>query len=110
MAVGYENINRLDKRLFTLARDVRDFGLQHGLAELSTPKACTKRGDKRACSKCDCVRVIAGARNLLPLPARRRSGVCGVRGRRVRGARWYVRGGMDASDLISLARDYISAF
>ena len=28
----------------------------------------------------------------------------------MRGARWYVRGGMDASDLISLARDYIGAF
>ncbi|WP_299084665.1 DUF6882 domain-containing protein [uncultured Campylobacter sp.] len=36
--MGYENINRLDKRLFTLARDVRDFGLQHGLAELSMSK------------------------------------------------------------------------
>ena len=47
---------------------------------------------------------------LLPLPARRRSGICSVCGRRVRGARWYVRGGMDASDLISLARDYIGAF
>ncbi|WP_297915531.1 DUF6882 domain-containing protein [uncultured Campylobacter sp.] len=35
---GYENINRLDERLLTLARDVRDFGLRHGLAELSTPK------------------------------------------------------------------------
>lgn len=33
---GYENINRLG--LLTLARDVRDFGLRHGLAELSTPK------------------------------------------------------------------------
>lgn len=35
---GYENINRLDERLLTLARDVRDFGLRHGLAQLSTPK------------------------------------------------------------------------
>lgn len=37
---GYENIhiNRLDERLLTLARDVRDFSLQHGLAELSTSK------------------------------------------------------------------------
>ena len=35
---GYENINRLGERLLTLARDVRDFGLRHGLAELSTPK------------------------------------------------------------------------
>ena len=35
---GYENINRLDERLLVLARDVRDFGLQHGLAELGTPK------------------------------------------------------------------------
>ena len=37
---GYENIhiNRLDERLLTLARDVRDFGLRHGLAELGTPK------------------------------------------------------------------------
>ena len=35
---GYENINRLDERLLTLARDVCDFGLRHGLEELSTPK------------------------------------------------------------------------
>jgi len=35
---GYENINRLGERLLTLARDVRDFGLRHRLAELSTPK------------------------------------------------------------------------
>ena len=35
---GYENINRLDERLLALARDVRDFGLRHGLAELGTPK------------------------------------------------------------------------
>ncbi|WP_298988296.1 DUF6882 domain-containing protein [uncultured Campylobacter sp.] len=35
---GYENINRLDERLLVLARDVRDFGLRHGLVELSTPK------------------------------------------------------------------------
>lgn len=35
---GYENINRLDERLLPLARDVRDFGLRHGLEELSTPK------------------------------------------------------------------------
>ena len=38
MAVGCENINRLDERLLTLARDVRDFGLRHWLAEPSTPK------------------------------------------------------------------------
>ena len=31
-------INRLDERLLTLARDVCDFGLRHGLAELGTPK------------------------------------------------------------------------
>ena len=35
---GYENINRLDERLLALARDVRDFGLRHGLAELGTSK------------------------------------------------------------------------
>ncbi|WP_366663778.1 DUF6882 domain-containing protein [uncultured Campylobacter sp.] len=35
---GYENVNRLDERLLALARDVRDFGLRHGLTELSTPK------------------------------------------------------------------------
>ena len=35
---GYENINRLDERLLTLARDVRDFDLRHGLAEPGTPK------------------------------------------------------------------------
>ncbi len=31
-------INRLDERLLALARDVRDFGLRNGLAELSMPK------------------------------------------------------------------------
>ena len=35
---GYKNINRLDERLLILARDVRDFDLRHGLAELGTPK------------------------------------------------------------------------
>ncbi|WP_367179157.1 DUF6882 domain-containing protein [uncultured Campylobacter sp.] len=35
---GYENINRLDERLLALVRDVRDFDLRHGLAELGTPK------------------------------------------------------------------------
>ena len=35
---GYENINCLDERLLALARDVRDFGLRNGLAELSMPK------------------------------------------------------------------------
>ena len=35
---GYKNINRLDERLLTLARDVRDFDLRHGLAEPGTPK------------------------------------------------------------------------
>ena len=35
---GYENINRLGERPLTLALDVRDFGLRHGLEKLSTPK------------------------------------------------------------------------
>ena len=42
---GYENINRLDERLLTLARDVLDFDLRHGLEELGTPKLAL-RGDK----------------------------------------------------------------
>ena len=36
---GYENINRLDERLLVLAQNVRDFGLRHGLAQLSTPSS-----------------------------------------------------------------------
>ena len=54
---GYENIhiNRLDERLLTLARDVRDFSLQHGLAELSTPKlALSEEIDGHALSVIAC--------------------------------------------------------
>ena len=47
---------------------------------------------------------------LLPLFACRWSGICGVRGRRVVAPDGTIKPGMDASELISLARDYIGAF
>ncbi|WP_298043452.1 DUF6882 domain-containing protein [uncultured Campylobacter sp.] len=34
---GYENIKRLDEWPLAFARDVRDFGLRHGLTELARP-------------------------------------------------------------------------
>lgn len=110
MAVGYENINRLDKRLFTLVRDVRDFGLQHGLAELGTPKlALSEEINGHTLS------AIACGLSQEPL--------CYYRCPHAGGAVFVafaagecvtpddtIRGGMDASDLISLVRDYTGAF
>ena len=113
MAVGgYENIhiNRLDERLLALARDVRDFGLQHGLEELSTPKlALSEEINGHVLS--------AIARGLSQEP------LCYYRCPHAGGAVFVafaasecvapdgtIRLGMDASELISLARDYIAAF
>ncbi len=110
MAVGYENINRLDERLLTLARDVRDFGLRHGLAELSTPKfALSAEINGHALS------AIACGLSQEPL--------CYYRCPHAGGAVFVtfvagecvapdgtIKPGMDASELISLARDYIGAF
>ncbi len=110
MAVGYENINRLDEWPLALARDVRDFGLRHGLAELSTPKfALSAEINGHALS------AIACGLSQEPL--------CYYRCPHAGGAVFVtfvagecvapdgtIKPGMDASELISLARDYIGAF
>nr|WP_314166839.1 DUF6882 domain-containing protein [uncultured Campylobacter sp.] len=107
---GYENINRLDERLLTLARDVRDFGLRHGLAELSTPKlALSAKINGHALSAIAC--------GLSQEP------VCYYRCPHAGGAVFVafaagecvapddtIKPGMGASKLISLAQDYIGAF
>ncbi|WP_299224056.1 DUF6882 domain-containing protein [uncultured Campylobacter sp.] len=107
---GYENINRLDERLLVLARDVRDFGLRHGLEELSTPKlALSEEINARVLS------AIACGLSQEPLYYYRcphaggavfvafASGECVT-------PDGTIKPGMDASELISLARDYIGAF
>lgn len=107
---GYENINRLDERLLTLARDVRDFGLRHGLEELSTLKlALSAEINGHALS------AIACGLSQEPL--------CYYRCPHAGGAVFVafaagecvapdgtIKLSMDASELISLARDYIGAF
>lgn len=107
---GYENINRLDERLLTLARYVRDFGLRHGLAELSTPKiALSAEINGHVLSTIACglsqESVIyyrcphAGGAVFVAFAA----GECVS-------PEGTIVSGMDASELISLARDYIGAF
>ena len=107
---GYENINHLDERLLTLARDVRDFDLRHELAELGTPKlALSAEINGHALS------AIACGLSQEPL--------CYYRCPHTGGAVFVafaagecvapdgtIKPGMDASELISLARDYIGAF
>ena len=107
---GYENINRLDERLLALARDVRDFGLRHGLEELSTPKlALSAEINGHALS------AIACGLSQEPL--------CYYRCPHAGGAVFVafavgecvssdgtIKLSMDANELISLARDYIGAF
>ena len=107
---GYENINRLDERLLTLARDVRDFGLRHGLEELSTLKlALSAEINGHALSAIAC--------GLSQEP------VCYYRCPHAGGAVFVafaagecvssdgtIKLSMDARGLISLARDYIGAF
>ena len=107
---GYENINRLDERLLVLARDVRDFGLRHGLAQLSTPKlALSAEINGHALSAIAC--------GLSQEP------VCYYRCPHAGGAVFVafaagecvssdgtIKLSMDANELISLARDYIGAF
>ena len=107
---GYENINRLDERLLTLARDVRDFGLRHGPAELSTPKlALSAEINGRTLS------AIACGLSQEPVCYYRCSHAGGAvfvafaAGERV-SSEGAIASGMDASELISLARDYIGAF
>jgi len=98
---GYENINRLDEWPLTLARDVRDFGLRHGLEELSTPKltlsaiACGLSEEPVCYYRCP----HAGGAVFVAFAA----GECVS-------SEGAIVSGMDASELISLARDYIGAF
>ena len=107
---GYENINRLDERLLALVRDVRDFGLRHGLEELSTPKlALSAEINGHALSTIAC--------GLSQEP------VCYYRCPHAGGAVFVafaagecvssdgaIKLSMDANELISLAHDYIGAF
>lgn len=110
MAVGYENINRLDERLLTLARDVHDFSLRHGLAQLSASKlALSAEINGHALSTIACG-LSQEPDVLLPLSARRRSCVCGVCGGRVRELRWHDQAQHGCKRAISLARDYIGVF
>lgn len=107
---GYENINRLDERLLTLARDVCDFGLRHGLEELSTPKlalsaeinghalsaiACGLSQEPAIYYRCP----HAGGAVFVAFAAGECVAPDGT-----------IKLSMDASELISLARDYIGAF
>lgn len=107
---GYENINRLDERLLTLARDVRDFGLRHGLEELSTPKlalsaeinghalstiACGLSQEPAIYYRCP----HAGGAVFVAFAASECVSPEGA-----------IASGMDASELVSLARNYIGAF
>ena len=107
---GYENINRLDERLLALALDVRDFGLRHGLAELSAPKLALS-------AKINGHVLSAIACGLSQEP------VCYYRYPHAGGAVFvafavgeYVSpegtivSSIDASELVSLVRDYIGAF
>ena len=107
---GYENINRLDEWPLALARDVRDFDLRHGLAELSTPKlalsaeinghvlsaiACGLSQEPLCYYRCP----HAGGAVFVALAAGECVAPDGT-----------IKPGMNASELISLARDYIGAF
>lgn len=107
---GYENINRLDERLLTLARDVRDFGLWHGLAELGTPKLALSEeinGHTLSANACGLSQEPlyyyrcphAGGAVFVAFAA----GECVAPDDT-------IKLGMDASELISLVRDYIGAF
>lgn len=107
---GYENINRLGERLLTLARDVRDFGLRHGLAALSTPKlalsaeinghalsaiACGLSQEPLCYYRCP----YAGGAVFVEFAAGECVSSDGT-----------IKLSMDARGLISLVRDYIGAF
>lgn len=107
---GYENINRLDERPLTLARDVRDFGLRHGLAELGTPKlalsaeinghvlsaiACGLSQEPLCYYRCP----HAGGAVFVAFAAGECVNSDGT-----------IKLSMDANELISLAQDYIGAF
>lgn len=107
---GYENINRLDERLLTLARDVRDFGLRHGLAELRTPKLALSakiNGHALSAIACGLSQELAiyyrcphaGGAVFVAFAAGECVSSDGT-----------IKLSMDANELISLARDCIGAF
>ena len=106
----YENINRLDERLLTLARDVRDFGLRHGLEELSTPKlALSAEINGHALSAIACGLSQEPAIYYRCPHAGRAVFVAFAAGECV-SSDGTIKLSMDANELISLARDYIGAF
>ena len=107
---GYENINRLDERLLVLARDVRDFGLRHGLAQLSTPKlALSAEINGHALSAIVCGLSQEPAIYYRCPHAGGAVFVAFAAGECV-SSDGTIKLSMDANELISLARDYIGAF
>ena len=107
---GYENINRLGERPLTLARDVRDFGLRHGLEKLSTPKlALSAEINGHALSAIACGLSQEPLYYYRCLHAGGAVFVAFAAGKCVAPDDTIV-SGMDANELISLARDYIGAF
>ena len=107
---GYENINRLDERLLVLARDVRDFGLRHGLAQLSTPKlALSAEINGHALSAIVCGPSQEPAIYYRCPHAGGAVFVAFAAGECV-SSDGTIKLSMDANELISLARDYIGAF
>lgn len=110
MAVGYENINRLDERLLVLTRDVRDFSLRHGLAELGTSKlALSEEINGQALSAIACGLSQEPTIYYRCPHAGRAVFVAFAAGECV-APDGTIKPGMDASELISLARDYTGAF
>lgn len=107
---GYENINRPDERLLALARDVRDFGLQHGLAELGTSKlALSEEINGHVLSAIACGLSQEPTIYYRCLHASGAVFVAFAAGECV-APDGTIKPGMDASELISLARDYTGAF
>ena len=107
---GYENINRLDERLLTLARDVRDFGLRHGLAELGTPRlALSEEINGHALSAIACGLSQEPAIYYRCPHAGGAVFVAFAAGECV-SSDGTIKLSMDANELISLARDYTCAF
>ena len=104
---GYENINRPDERLLALARDVRDFGLRHGLEELGTPKlALSAEINRHALSTIACGLSQEPAIYYRCPHAGGAVFVAFAAGECV-SSEGAIVSSMDASELVSLARDYI---
>ena len=103
-------INRLDVRLLALVRDMRDFGLRHGLAELGTPKlALSEEINGHALSAIACGLSQEPAIYYRCPHAGGAVFVAFAAGEYV-APDGTIKPGMDASELIFLARDYIGAF